>query len=207
MAKAFVRAGAGSVAAPFEYVAGLGRGERGLLVTVLGQLADLLTPDGPRRSPEGSATFESIVSGIGSLTTPQGAPALPEDPAVARLIPDGHRSEPELSAEFRRLTEAGLRNRKAEAARCAAEALGRATGREVRLTQDEAQAFASALTDVRLVLAARLGVSEEGDLDQLEEHADTLPERHPVTAALNLYNFLAWLQDSLVTALLGGDDA
>lgn len=203
MAKAFVRAGAGSVADPFVYVVGLGRGERSLLVTVLAQLADLLDPDGPSGGAEGGATFESIVSGLGALSTSEGAPAPPEDPALARLVPDGHRSDGDISAEFRRLTQAGLRSRKAEAARQAAGALERAAGREVRLAEDEAQAFARALTDVRLVLATRLGVREDEDLDALEEHAATLPQGHPVTAALDLYNFLAWLQDSLVAAMLG----
>ena len=62
------------------------------------------------------------------------------DPVIARLLPDGHRGDPELAADYRDLTEASLRSGKADDL-----AMVRATlpdgGGEVRLDADQAAAW------------------------------------------------------------------
>lgn len=134
----------------------------------------------------------------------------PADPALARLLPDGHRDDPQASADFRRYTEIGLRDRK----RAGLETARLTLGRDGTLVLDdaEARAWVVALTDVRLVLAERLGLRTDGDHDRLLGQvlggADPTAGRPdpPVPALevmLSLYDFLTWLQETLVRALAG----
>jgi hypothetical protein len=37
-----------------------------------------------------------------------------DDPVLARLLPDGHRGDPEIAADYRELTESALRSGKAD---------------------------------------------------------------------------------------------
>ena len=52
------------------------------------------------------------------------------------------------------------------------------------------------LTDIRLALATRLGV-EEGD----EEFWDSLPDDDPRTAVHDIYDWVGYLQETLVRAV------
>ena len=63
-----------------------------------------------------------------------------------------------------------------------------------RLTKEEAEAWLTALNDLRLVLGTRLGVRE----DELLERLDPADPRAP---GLGLYAYLSWLQEQLVEAL------
>jgi hypothetical protein len=63
-----------------------------------------------------------------------------------------------------------------------------------RLTAEEAQAWLTALNDLRLVLGTRLDVSEDTFLDRLDAGDPRAPE-------LALYAYLSWLQEQLVEAL------
>ncbi len=127
--------------------------------------------------------------GIGSATR------APTDPALARLLPDAYPEDPEASAEFRRYTETGLRDRKRTAARTLLATLGE-PDEAVVLDPAQAQAWLTALNDVRLALGTRIGVTEE-----LEELLDTLDEDDPALYAFAVYDYLTGLQESLVQAL------
>jgi hypothetical protein len=190
--------------------------ERALLAHLFVEVHEML--DDPQAAdPDPLATLV----GIGTATD------LPGDPAVARLLPDAHREDPQASAEFRRYTEAGLRERKRAGLELARQTLGR-DGTLV-LDDDEAQAWVIALTDVRLVLASRMGLEVDEDharlellaaaelahaevLDSVDEQgdgpddADDLGSTGPPTSGLAMmlavYDFLTWLQESLVEALL-----
>ncbi|MBN9631091.1 MAG: DUF2017 family protein, partial [Actinobacteria bacterium] len=87
------------------------------------------------------------------------------DPAGARLLPDAYPDDAEASAEFRRFTAERIAERKADNARAVIDSLGDATGEavEVRLDGAQAQAWLRTLTDIRLVLAAGLGIEHDGD--------------------------------------------
>jgi hypothetical protein len=122
-------------------------------------------------------------------------PSPPEDPVVARLLPDAYRDDPEASSEFRRYTERSLRSEKVAAARTVLATLPPRGGR-VRLSEQEAQAWLKSLNDVRLALGTRLGVTDEFD-DQV---ADLRPD-DPRSAAVGVYQWLAFLQDSLIHAM------
>jgi Domain of unknown function (DUF2017) len=120
---------------------------------------------------------------------------LPDDPVLARLLPDAYRDDPEASGEFRRYTEQGLRSGKAAAARTVLATLPPGGGR-IRLSEAEAQAWLRALNDVRLALGVRLGVTDDFD----EQAADMGPD-DPRSAYVGVYQWLAFLQETLVQAL------
>lgn len=120
---------------------------------------------------------------------------LPDDPVLARLLPDGYRDDPDAAQEFRRFTESGLRSAKLESARMLLATLPPGGGR-VRLSSDEAEAWLRTLNDVRLALGVRLGVTD--DFDGLDD--DIEPE-DPRYAYTQVYQWLALLQGSLVAAL------
>jgi hypothetical protein len=115
------------------------------------------------------------------------------DPVMARLLPDGHRGDPELAADYRELTEASLRSGKAEDL-----ATVRATlpdgGGEVRLDPDQAAAWMRSTNDLRLALGTRLGITED-----TEPPDDVLDDEDQQLA---VYYWLTALQGSLVDALV-----
>jgi hypothetical protein len=120
---------------------------------------------------------------------------IPEDPVLARLLPDGYRDDPQASAEFRRYTEETLRTAKVASAQTVLASLP-ASGGEVRLSEMECQQWLRALNDVRLALSVRLGISDENE--DLSEH---LTADDPRSAYVWVYQWLAYLQDSLIEAL------
>ena len=117
------------------------------------------------------------------------------DPVMTRLLPDGHRDDPEVAADYRELTEASLRSDKADDL-----ALVRATlpadGGEVRLDADQAAAWLRSTNDLRLALGTRLEIGE--DTEPPEEIADEGDQQ------LAVYYWLTALQGSLVDALVAG---
>ncbi|MEA5456129.1 DUF2017 domain-containing protein [Sinomonas sp. JGH33] len=125
----------------------------------------------------------------------------PEDPALKRLLPNVSKDDGEAAREFRRFTERSLRESKAGALRAAAMGL---EARDVLLDDAAAAHWATALTDVRLVLAERLGIHSEEDAERIHEIADWSDVGDDdVDAYLALvYNFVTWLQTTLVDAMM-----
>jgi hypothetical protein len=128
----------------------------------------------------------------------------PVDPVELRLLPDAYRDEPEAADEFRRLTEAGLRRAKGEALhRVIADIAGadktRGGGVSIELDEAGCDAWLPALTDVRLTLGTRIGVSEDID----EERAGLEPGSRR-QAEFAVYDWLSWLQDAIVRGVSGG---
>jgi hypothetical protein len=117
------------------------------------------------------------------------------DPVMARLLPDGHRGDPELAADYRELTESSLRSGKTDDL-----AIVRATlpegGGEIRLDRDQAGAWLRTSNDLRLALGTRLDITEE--TEPPEEIADEQDQQ------LAVYYWLTSLQGSLVDALADG---
>jgi hypothetical protein len=117
------------------------------------------------------------------------------DPVMARLLPEGHRGDPELSADYREMTESGLRSGKADDL-----ATVRATlppdGGTVRLDPDQAAAWLRTSNDLRLALGTRLDVTE--DTEPPEDLGSDEGQQ------LAVYYWLTGLQGSLVDALAAG---
>lgn len=124
--------------------------------------------------------------------------APPEDEVLRRLLPNAYGDEdPAASAEFRRFTEGGLRERKAAAASSLLASLAPVEGQggRVQLDPDGARSWLSALNDIRLALGTRLGVSDDGD--PFGDLADDDPARW----AWAVYDFTTHLQETLVRSL------
>jgi hypothetical protein len=113
----------------------------------------------------------------------------PEDPVLARLLPDFHREDPEMSGMLRAARESELIEAKAEAAAVVLRTCPPEGGR-AELTPEQADAWLAALNDVRLALGTMLGVSE----DMPEEP----PEDESLAAHLSVYQWLTFVQDALV---------
>jgi hypothetical protein len=129
------------------------------------------------------------------LGLPRGEATAPEDPALARLLPDAYPDDdPEASREFRRYTEGDLRAGKR--AHCTAVLASLPEpGATLRLDREQAAAWLGCLNDLRLVLGTRLEVTDETDQEALD------PD-DPRAQALQVYGWLGWLQESLITCLV-----
>jgi len=185
-----------------RFVAHLDEVEREVVVGLLEQTQEFLAP--VHREPTGD-TFDDLVAtlGVRELDEPGAAnDQVPRDPALERLLPSAHRDDPAMAAEFRRLTEHGLRERKTANLAMAIAALLSADGDKVRLDLEQAQAMVVALTDVRLLLGERLGLRTDDDADALQDRLEAGSEDDPELYVAAYYDFLTWLQESLTQALM-----
>lgn len=174
--------------------------ERALLARLLDDVEGLLAQDAAQRDAGASASAGVSEAEVLAQLEAALTPPPPADPAVARLLPDGHRDDPELAAGYRRLTESGLRERKRAGLDRAATALVR--NDPVVLDAEEAMALLKGLTDVRLVLAERLGLHTDEDAEALHHAlAASYGSDSPRLAAAALYDALTWWQESLVSTL------
>jgi hypothetical protein len=173
--------------------------ERELLANLFAQLDELL--DDGKPVPDDPFDELAALNGLAGLGDADAEPPkAPDDPALARLFPDGNRDDPDASAEYRRLTESGLRARKRAGARLAVGILRR-EGTQT-LDDDEAQALLKALTDVRLVLGERLGLKTDEDAARLAAQLAFGIEPYEGWQPLAMtYELLQALQESLVQAL------
>jgi hypothetical protein len=112
----------------------------------------------------------------------------PEDPSLERLFPRAYEDEGS-EAEYRRLMGDELLDGRLEALRVLEDTLD-----QDRLSAEQAQAWLTALNDLRLVLGTRLDVRDETLLGGLRPDDPRAPE-------LALYAYLSWLQEQLVEAL------
>jgi Domain of unknown function (DUF2017) len=122
-------------------------------------------------------------------------PGTPEDPVLARLLPDAYQDDPEAAGEFRKYTESSLREAKKYFALTLLETLPPKGGR-VKLTGDQARDWLRALNDVRLMFGVRLEVSED-----FEGQLASLDAKDPRVAAFQVYGWLGEMQESLVRAI------
>ena len=192
----------GSVVARFT-VAEAGVLERVVQETVL-LLGGEVSAGGGRGEPGGSDAAEAddaaAADPFGDLADlDRPPPEPPDDPALARLLPDGYRDDPQAAAELRRLTEASLRAAKIGQARRLLDDLP-AGGGAVSLDEEAANAWLGALNDVRLALGTRLEITEDTDIEAVVR-ADPNGED---AYRFAIYDWLTFLQDTLVLALSGG---
>jgi hypothetical protein len=173
----------GGAAAFFE------QAQAGVIRYLVSQIAELVSAD----STAADAGIDS-----GDLEAQLGLSnhaELPDDPVLARLLPDGYADDPAASAEFRRYTEETLRSDKIASAQTVLSSLPPGGG-QVRLSEPECQQWLKALNDVRLALSVRLGITDEN-----EDMSERLTADDPRAAYVWIYQWLAYLQESLVEAL------
>lgn len=148
------------------------------------------------------AHLTSLVEQLSALVTEQESG--PEDPAIARLVPDAY-ADPRAAREFRALTEGDLLQRRAadaglvlatllrDGAALRPEELDARTADEavaISLDRERLSAWLRTLTALRLVLASRLGIQTEAD-------GDTDDPRYGV------YEWLGYRLEGLLQALQG----
>ena len=156
-------------------------GESELLRDLAGQLVELLAD----RSAEGDPGDVLLAQlGIGGSTM------APLDPAVARLLPDAYRGDDSAASEHRHLTERGLIDRKVANAQAVIGSLGASS---ITLSDAQVQSWLRTLTDLRLTIAARLEIEQDGDEGRIETDADF--------ALQAAYDWLGYLQGTLVEVL------
>lgn len=199
MARAFLRRND-------RFVARLDANERAMLSGLMEQTRVILSPE---RELTGDAFGDLVASmGVSLSTDDQAAEAdsaglTDRDPALDRLLPTAHRGDDQIAAEFRRLTEEGLRQRKSANLDVAIERVAAASGDKVVLDESQAPPFLMALTDVRLLLGERMGMRTEEDAAALHDALETMADDDPLGYALAWYDFLTWLQETLTHAVMG----
>ncbi len=149
------------------------------------------------RRDEVVARFDAAEAGVLGLLLDQLEQLLDEDhpgddPVLTRLLPEGHRGDPELAADYRELTESSLRGGKADDLATVRATLP-AGGGEVRLDREQAGAWLRCSNDLRLALGVRLDVTE--DTEPPDDVADEADHQ------LAVYYWLTAVQGSLVDAL------
>jgi hypothetical protein len=178
-----------------SYSATLHPAEIDLLRSLVGQLLELLA-DGEPQATGPTDPLEHVLD----LASPEP----PSDPVLRRLFPDAY-ADDSAARDFRRYTERGLRDTKQRNALVMLDGLERAeparrdpdSRHVVRVDRADAEAWMRSLTDLRLALGTRLGLEQDVEPDWVEDEDD--PRRY----VLGVYEWLGWLQDSLVRAVLG----
>ncbi|MCY7399518.1 MAG: DUF2017 domain-containing protein [Nocardioides sp.] len=174
--------------------------EADLLRSLTSQMVELLRNERAEPAAASSDPFEAMMAEFSGATT------IPEDPVLARLFPNAYPDDEDAAADFRRFTEGGLRDGKAAASGLVIDALEEAglppelteegLVIDVELSEPDAEAWMRAFTDIRLALATRLEV-RSGD----EDYWDSLPDDDPRAQAHDIYEWVGWLQESIIEAL------
>lgn len=166
--------------------------EAGLLRGLITQVKDMLAGRASDTPHDELAALTGIHAGP---STP------PEDPILRRLLPDFHRLDEQSqdaarnadsAAALRSLHEPELVEQKTGVAAVVLDSLPERGGK-VSLDEEQANAWLSALNDIRLALGTTLGVTEE--------MPETLPDDDPRAPHLGVYHWLTWVQESLVQAI------
>lgn len=115
------------------------------------------------------------------------------DPVIRRVFPAAYGTE-EDARSFKELTEHELKSTKIAALESITKHLGSSKPVDMPLSTEEAEMWLTALTDMRLALGIRLGVTEETMSSELDPS-------DPDTPTLSALHWLGWLQESVLDAL------
>jgi hypothetical protein len=171
--------------------------EADLLRSLASQLVELLRNE--VAAPTNADPLEALLDFSGPTTEP-------DDPVLARLFPSAYPGDAEAAGEFRRFTERSLRDGKARSAVQMIDTLEE-SGLPAELAEDglvvdveldprDAMAWMKSFTDIRLALATRLGVEEDD-----EAYWAALPDDDPRTHVHDIYDWVGFLQETLVQSL------
>lgn len=169
---------------------GFGKHEAQILANLLRELVELLYDGMPPR------TTSSPDDPLAELINSGGPTAAPEDPVLARLLPDAYSDDPTASAEFRRLTERAMRDTKAGDARHVLEVVETAIANdseEIVVAGADFPRWLKTLNDLRLALGTRLEVTQDD-----QDFWLALPDDDPRRITYGVYDWLGYLQASLL---------
>jgi hypothetical protein len=158
-----------------------------LLRQLVGELRTLVAASEPNDDPLDNWAAE--------LAAP---PIDHDDPVIRRLFPSAYSAD-DLDAEYRRLTEPGLRAGKDADARIVDRDLAAEQGRglHVPIARRDAEPWLRTLNALRLALATRLGIEAD---DSALGH---LAPDDPRLGLVQVYQWLAYVQESILDALTG----
>jgi Domain of unknown function (DUF2017) len=117
------------------------------------------------------------------------------DDVTRRLFPDAL-DDPGEAAKFRELVGDELRAGKLAAVEAIDGALGEDGSAELSLEASEVHGLLSVLTDMRLAIGTRLGVTEETMQTELDPS-------DPEAPALAVLHWLGWVQESVLSEING----
>ena len=157
--------------------------EKGLLASVARQVIDLVEPEEP------AADADPLAAQIGWI---EGEVGPSDDPAVARLLPDAY-ADPKEASEFRRFTENDLRRTKVQHAKDVLAEIERSGD---KITVSSADSWLGTLNDARIAIGTRIQISQDN-----HEELASLPEGDPRAGLFHVYDWLTFLQESLVRCL------
>ncbi len=165
--------------------------EAAVLRSLVGAVCGLLT----ERANSGP---DDELAALTGMRTGNSTP--PTDPQLLRLLPDFHRAEPGspdadragLNDALRSLHEPDIIETKVAAGAVVLRTVP-ADGGKVTLSPEQADAWLTALNDVRLALGTVLEIDAETP-EELEPGDPRAPH-------LDVYHWLTWMQDSLLSAL------
>lgn len=120
------------------------------------------------------------------------------DPALERLFPEAYRDDPDASAEFSAFTRTELAAAKSAAATEVQGALGDGAADTV-LDVSAGWSWLRHLTDLRLTIAARLGVVDDPEAFDTAPDPDELSEDDLL--ARSVFDWLGYVQELLIGAL------
>lgn len=119
------------------------------------------------------------------------------DPVIARLYPDAY-DEPALQSAYRELVGGDLTGEKIDALTAIQLAVGTDGPVHTDLKPQDVDPWLTLLTDMRLAIGTRLGVTQE-DMDA------EMDPRDPDAAAYAALHWLGWIQGSILDALAPQD--
>jgi hypothetical protein len=174
-----------------EIVTEMERQEAAVLRAMVGQVNDMLQA----RAEEAPQDELSELTGIKT-----GSSTSPDDPILSRLLPDFHRLDDDKpskesmdsAAALRSIHEPTLLEQKTGVAEIVLSTCP-PDGGPVRLSLEQADAWLSALNDVRLALGTALDIEED--------MPDELPEEDPRSGHLPVYHWLTVVQEELIHAM------
>lgn len=157
-------------------------------------------PEAPAQDND-SPTDAAFWDLVGSLTDDAVHVDL-SDPAVQRLLPDARSDEESESGseQFRELAQDDIRQHKIADLQRAYALLQSGS---LMLSHMEAEAFSRALNQVRLVLSSRLNIDNEHDAERVHQIGSVEQATDVESYMALLYNFVSWLQETLMQALIG----
>lgn len=136
-----------------------------------------------------AAVLRNLIDEMATVLAHEG----PDDPIQKRLFPEAYEST-EDSRKFADLIGDDLRQSKLGALQAMERTLGERGTVDASITEHDAEAWLAALTDLRLAIGTRLGVTEETMSSEID------PD-DPSAATLAVLHWLGWLQESMIAAL------
>jgi len=158
--------------------------ERELLRSLAQQIVEFVAP----------APLDPDADPLAALVGIDETAEVPADPALARLFPDAFVDDDEASADFRRFTERSLRETKVGHALVVIALLESGAS---DIPKDQVGAWLGFLNDTRLTLGSRLEMTEDS-----HDALAALPEDDPRAGLFHVYDWLTYLQDTLVRLVM-----